>query len=352
MFVVYITLAVGFKPFLGKLKTTPKTPHEAPFKMLFGPMILALLGIVLGIFSSLVISKLINNTELGIINERLNIPVKLWHGFNLELGLSIITVLLGVILYIKRDFFLNYFISFKFPKYLQPSFYYDLLLSKTLVFAKLQSNVLQNGYLRYYVITIVLTTILIAGYSLLSIEQFSEIKISFSPTFSEIIIGILIISASIFAVVSNSRLTAIVAVGVVGYSVALIFIFYSAPDLAMTQFAIETLTVILFVLIIYKLPKYVRFTKTKSRIRDIIIAGAGGLLISLITLVVISYPMNSELKNYFTENSLTIGKGRNIVNVILVDFRALDTMGEITVLAIAAIGVFALLKLKKGEQAE
>jgi multicomponent Na+:H+ antiporter subunit A len=72
----------------------------------------------------------------------------------------------------------------------------------------------------------------------------------------------------------------------------------------------------------------------------------------MIALFVISEPLNTELKQYFAENSLSIAKGRNIVNVILVDFRALDTLGEITVLAIAAVGVFALLKLKKGENAE
>ena len=147
-------------------------------------------------------------------------------------------------------------------------------------------------------------------------------------------------------------LASIVSIGVVGYSVALIFILYSAPDLAMTQFAIETLTVILFVLVIYKMPKYLPSSGLVRRTRDIIFAGSGGLLMSLITLFIISDPLVSELKKYFSENSLPLGKGKNIVNVILVDFRALDTMGEITVLAVAAIGVFALLKLRKGENAE
>jgi len=158
--------------------------------------------------------------------------------------------------------------------------------------------------------------------------------------------------ATYSAVRAKTRLAAIVSVGVVGYSVALIFIMYSAPDLAMTQFAIETLTVILFVLVIYKLPKFLPFSSTPRRIRDFVIAGSGGLLMSLIALFVISNPLTSELKKYFAENSLLLGKGKNIVNVILVDFRALDTMGEITVLAIAAIGVFALLKLRKGEDEE
>ena len=107
IFIVYITLAVGFKPFFGKQKETPKETHEAPFKMWFGPMLLALTGFILGIFSSVIINKLINYTELGIVNQKISIPVKLWHGFNLEFALSVLTVLLGVVLYHQRDKFLN-----------------------------------------------------------------------------------------------------------------------------------------------------------------------------------------------------------------------------------------------------
>ena len=197
---------------------------------------------------------------------------------------------------------------------------------------------------------IIVTTIILAGLVFLPLGEAQDIDLKFAPTFAEIIIGIIVIIAAITAVRAKSRLTAIVSVGVVGYSVAMIFIMYSAPDLAMTQFAIETLTVILFVLVIYRLPKYLLFSSMARRVRDFILAGLGGLLMSLIVLFVIAEPMTSELKKYFGENSLSIGKGRNIVNVILVDFRALDTMGEIAVLAIAAIGVFALLKLKGKER--
>jgi multicomponent Na+:H+ antiporter subunit A len=126
----------------------------------------------------------------------------------------------------------------------------------------------------------------------------------------------------------------------------IIFIIHSAPDLALTTFAIETLTVILFVLVLYKLPKFLPFSKSYSRLRDIIIASSVGLFMTLVVLYITSIELQSELKKFYTENSVPGGKGRNVVNVILVDFRAIDTLGEITVLAIAAIGVFALLKLK------
>jgi len=350
IFVVYITMTVGFKPFFGKLKQTNKTPHEPPMRMWIGPMILAISGLVLGIFSSFIIGKLINNTELGIITAKLNIPVKLWHGFTLELLLSVITVIFGIILYSKRHQLLKYVDNVSFINVITPSFHYQKLLNGTLKLAKLQSRILQNGFLRYYIMVIIISTIFLGGATLLSLGEMDYSGIVEMPGFEEFVIAIVMITATYMTVRAKTRLASIVAVGVIGYSIALIYIMYGAPDLAMTQFAIETLTVILFVLVIYRLPGYLPFSSTARRVRDFIIAGAGGLLMSLISIIILSNPLSSELKNYFAENSYSIAKGKNIVNVILVDFRALDTMGEITVLAVAAVGVFALLKLRKGAE--
>ena len=105
------------------------------------------------------------------------------------------------------------------------------------------------------------------------------------------------------------------------------------------------MTVILFVLAIYRLPKYLNFSATSTKIRDAIIAIAAGGVFATITLVLSLYGTESGLKEFFAESSYPLGKGRNIVNVILVDFRALDTLGEITVLGVAAVGVYALIKL-------
>lgn len=348
IFVVYITMTVGFKPFFGKFRKTPKTPHELPFRMWFGPMLLAFGGLTLGIFSSFIIGKLINNTELGIITAKLNIPVKLWHGFTLELMLSFITVLLGILLFWKRNQLLKYVDNISFIDEITPSYHYQKLFNGTLKLAKLQSRILQNGFLRYYIMVIIISTIILGGTTLFSLGEMDYTGIIEMPGFEEIIIAIVMMTATYMTVRAKTRLAAIVAVGVIGYSIALIYIMYGAPDLAMTQFAIETLTLILFVLVIYRLPGYLPFSSTARRIRDFIIAGAGGLLMSLISIIILSNPLSSELKNYFAKNSYAIAKGKNIVNVILVDFRALDTMGEITVLAVAAIGVFALLKLRKG----
>jgi multicomponent Na+:H+ antiporter subunit A len=164
--------------------------------------------------------------------------------------------------------------------------------------------------------------------------------------FYEWVIPIVIVAATLSAVRSRSRLAAVAALGVVGFGVAMIYILFGAPDLAMTQFAIETLTVIIFVLVLYRLPRFAQYTQRVTRIRDAFIAITAGVMMSLLVLVVTANPLVSRLTPYFAENSYLLAKGRNIVNVILVDFRGIDTLGEITVLAVAAIGVFALMKLR------
>jgi multicomponent Na+:H+ antiporter subunit A len=137
--------------------------------------------------------------------------------------------------------------------------------------------------------------------------------------------------------------------GIVGISIALIYVLFGAPDLAMTQLSIETLTVILFVLVLYRLPRFSELTGKVTRFRDALVAIAAGVMMTLLVIIITSTPLVSRLTPYFAENSYTLAKGRNIVNVILVDFRGIDTLGEITVLAVAAIGVYALMKLRSNQ---
>jgi multicomponent Na+:H+ antiporter subunit A len=168
--------------------------------------------------------------------------------------------------------------------------------------------------------------------------------------FYEVGLAVLVLLATLTAVLSSSRLGAVAALGVVGYGIALLFILFGAPDLAMTQFLIETLMVILFVFVLYYLPRFANLSPPRARIRDAFVALVSGGLVTLLVLAVSSVQLHPKISGYFAENSLTLAHGRNIVNVILVDFRALDTLGEITVLAIAGVGVLALLKLRPAKE--
>jgi multicomponent Na+:H+ antiporter subunit A len=153
--------------------------------------------------------------------------------------------------------------------------------------------------------------------------------------------------AAMSAAASRSRLGSVAAMGVVGFGVALVFLFFGAPDLALTQAIVETLTVVVFLLALLHLPRYDDSTR-RPRGRDLALAlGVGGLMTSLVLLAT-QHQLYPSISGYFLERSVPEAHGRNVVNVILVDFRALDTLGEITVLAVAAVGVSSLLKLRPG----
>jgi Multisubunit Na+/H+ antiporter, MnhB subunit len=169
---------------------------------------------------------------------------------------------------------------------------------------------------------------------------------------NEGIIAGLILAAALMAVLTSSRLAAAAALSIIGYGVAIIYMLFSAPDLAMTQFAVDTLTVILFVLVVYRLPRFAPLSGRRARVRDALLALLAGALMTALVLTATAVPRPSHLASYFAENSWTRAHGRNVVNVILVDFRALDTLGEITVLSVAAIGVYALLRLRLEGPAE
>ena len=146
---------------------------------------------------------------------------------------------------------------------------------------------------------------------------------------------------------AGSALVAVTSLGIVGYAVALIYVLYGAPDLAMTQFLVETLTVILLALVLSRLPGYPQLrTPPLLRAASGVVALAFGALMTLLTWSTLARPLDRSVSDFFSENSLPEAHGRNIVNVILVDFRALDTLGEITVLGVAALGIHALVRLK------
>jgi multicomponent Na+:H+ antiporter subunit A len=162
----------------------------------------------------------------------------------------------------------------------------------------------------------------------------------------ELVVAIILVGGVLYTVFTKSRLAAVAAMGVVGLAICLIFVFYSAPDLAMTQFSIDTLTVILFVLVLYRLPKYLSLSDYKMRLRDGVLSLALGSIISILALQVLAEPVNNEVGDFYAKNAYLLAHGKNVVNVILVDFRGTDTLIEISVLAISAIGVFGLLKLR------
>lgn len=343
---LYAGFLAGVKPFMGKLPSSFSEIHLPHFLMWTPPLLLAVLGILIGIFPGIVQDALIRPAVFALGENGEAVQLKLWHGFNLVLALSGATIGLGLLLYFSRKPSEEAEAKIEKLENISPKSITLLFGEKFTRFSTLWTNVFQNGYLRYYVSTIILVLILIAGTVLvkninyrIDYESFSQLTIYEVTTLVVMIVGLL------YTVFSKSRLGAVASMGIVGYTICLVYVFYSAPDLAMTQFSIDTLTVILFVLVLYKLPKYLTFSNYKVRIKDGVFSLAFGALISILALEVLSEPTNTEITEFYADNAYLLARGRNIVNVILVDFRGMDTFMEVGVLSIAAIGVFGLLKL-------
>jgi multicomponent Na+:H+ antiporter subunit A len=216
------------------------------------------------------------------------------------------------------------------------------------------TRVFQNGRLRFYLQTYALVVLIIS-----LIASLTEWEIIRSNIWAHIIhpehktmvydyILISIILAGILGVIfARSKLTAVICLGIVGYGMAIVFLIFSAPDLAMTQFIIETLTVSLFVFVFYHLPEQHLQRRPFSKYKHAIICGAFGIVMAFLTLSASSIQTHPSISSFYTTKSFHEAHGSNIVNVILVDFRGFDTLGEITVLAIAGIGTYALLRYRR-----
>ena len=342
---VFSAIQAGLHPWFGQGTETPKEPLEGDFTLTLGIGVTATLGLVLGLFSSSLLSGIATHAVSPVLGKEIVVKAGLWHGFNFIFVLSLATLAAGYGFYRVREKFYLLPQVYGPLEYLMPSKLYDKALKLLVITSKKQTSFFQNGYLRYYIITIFATAVLLAGgYFVL---HFDAGTISIDPRIEiyEIFIGLVMIAGALVAALANSRLYAVTGLGITGFGMAIIFIMYGAPDLALTQFSIETLSVILFVLALYKLPRFLKISNKSAKIRDVVIASTVGIFITFVILAVYSVEHSTALKQFFAEKSLSDGKGRNIVNVILVDFRSIDTMGEITVLGIAAIGIYGLVKL-------
>ena len=269
--------------------------------------------------------------------------------------LSALTIVAGVLLYRRRMQLEPWLHWLDQGPRLGPERAFRRLVDGLPRFAERVTALQQNGRLRSYVLWIVGTWLLLLAltWTLRSapgapanlLARLADLR------FHELILVLVILAGLASAMLANTLMTLIVSLGVVGFGTAMVFILFGAPDLAMTQFSIETLGVILFVLVLYRLPGVVRLSPRRTVLRDSILTGLAGAVVTLMILVITDAPLVSPLKTWFAGASEPLGHGHNVVNVILVDFRGFDTMGEITVLGIAAIGIFALLKLRPGRKA-
>lgn len=348
----YAGYMVGWRPFGGeKSEVVQAVSEEKKSSSFLLPlwlpiMILAVVSVVLGLFPQWVYDHVLS-AGVGQLNYQfLDLNNHLFPGFNIILLLSVLTLVLGLLLYFAKK---GKPYASKLMAEDSKANPFDLMLnfhqqSKSAAFK--YSRFLHSGYLRRYLMTIIVFFIALTSYVLFSSTsiQFSTAEFSAIGIY-EIIIFVMTVASMFMVVVTPSRLTAIASMGIIGLSMSLFFVFYGAPDLAMTQFTIDTLTVVLFVLVLYRLPQFRKYVGANTMIAQGLVSLIFGGLIALIALQAYYQPVVKEVSEYFAANAFLEGKGKNVVNVILVDFRGFDTMVEIIVLGISAIGVYSMLKI-------
>ena len=347
--VVSVSIMLVIKPFTGPSVSLPQTPRELPWAMLAGPAILLTLSLLFGLLPALAQKGLVSAAIYAVAGTEWPFTLKLWHGVNTALLLSILSVAAGAVLaslWLKSRSLASRI--WQWSERFGPESVYFRLMNGIASVAAWHTRIIQNGQLRIYMTVLILATLTPVAWVLVDSVGWPGWHGQLEPTVYEWAMVTLMLLAATFAVTTSSRLASIISLGAMGFSVALIFVHFSAPDLGITQVLVETLTVLLLVLVLVRVPGFAHFSGRAERIRDALVALFAGFVMSWVVLAALPTQWAPSIAGYFVDNSYELGKGRNVVNVILVDFRALDTLGEIFVLAIASLGVYSMLKLKRG----
>ncbi|WP_174613879.1 hydrogen gas-evolving membrane-bound hydrogenase subunit E [Virgibacillus ihumii] len=355
IFTFVYSLYFFFGVFTGnkQLDKLPKKPHEAPFGMLTAPLVLVLGVILIGIFPNAVNGTFLAHAAEAVYGNEVITDVYFWHGFDSRaFQMSLIVVGVGAILVLTRKKWSGVY-NF-LPGKLSANKLYDVLLDKTDIYSNKVTGFYMTGSLRLYM-AIILGTTFIVTYAFMIITGGFTIRFDdLAPvTAIEIAVAIVMTVAAIATIFARRNLSAILLLGVVGYGISILFVIYRAPDLALTQLIIETVTVVLFLLCFYHLPAMRERGETAGTktVNTIISVGFGSML-TLIGISAHSTDWFGTISEYFIKTSHSLGGGDNIVNVILVDMRGLDTLFEITVLGIAALAIFSLINLKNNKGAK
>ncbi|HRN89440.1 MAG TPA: proton-conducting transporter membrane subunit [Hyphomicrobium sp.] len=341
---VVVAGVVAVRCFLGPRVETLAPAHDPGFRMLAGPVVLAVLGLVFGIAPWIAGDGLLTFAAQEISGRRADATLALWHGFTPALALSALTLLIGVAAFLRWDVLRGALSRIRQIDAWGPDRGYDALLLGLQRIAVWQTNAIQTGSLRVYVGR-VLTIVAFAGApALYLLGGFAFPLTDGGWLRPDLVLAAALIVAALAVVGARGFVAGIVAAGMVGFAVALLFLLNGAPDLAFTQFSVEAIAIVILLAIVGRLPFRQQDARTRpQRLRDGAIAVGLGVSATCVLLTVLAIPFDGRLSDYFRVASVPEAHGRNLVNVILVDFRALDTLGEISVLGLAAMAAAAVV---------
>ncbi|NYE38227.1 multicomponent Na+:H+ antiporter subunit A [Nocardioides cavernae] len=320
----------------------PLTVHAPGPAFVAAPVVLAGLTVLLGLLGGPLTSLLSAQAEAfppGAHEPEL----VLWHGVSLPLLLTAVSVGLGVLLFVAREPVARAQTALAHDWSLERAYRGGMRrLDRTAVEV---TGVVQRGSAAAYLAVILVVLVALPGWAMVrALAGPDRLTIAAWDTPAQAVVGVVVVVAAVLTVRSRRRIRAVLLVGVTGYGTALLFVLHGAPDLALTQALVETLTVVVFVLALRRLPEY--FTD-RPLSRQRYLRAALGLAVAVVTagflLVAGSARTSDPVSLALPPEALEFGGGGNIVNVILVDTRAWDTLGELSVLVAAATGVASLI---------
>ncbi|HRC73471.1 MAG TPA: MnhB domain-containing protein, partial [Candidatus Competibacter sp.] len=323
----------------------PRTPHEPPRWMKVPVEVLVVLCLVVGIFPAQTVEPLLAVASAGVLQERPPAhDLAIWHGFSPALGMSVIALMGGGLVYLGRKPVFAFYD--RHAGRLEAKAIYNALLEGLFGMAGALTRRLDTGSLQRLLAVVMLSALVLGAAGFVGGSAPLTGSRPLLPVDGVSLLAALgLVAATAGAVIwHRQRLVALILVGSVGLLVALTFVKFSAPDLALTQLAVEMVTVVLLLLALYFLPQHSPPESTPpQRGAHLALAVAAGGGAATLTWAVLTRPYDS-IAGYFLANSVPGGGGANVVNVILVDFRGYDTLGEISVLALAGLGIYALLE--------
>ncbi|SDI33053.1 Na+/H+ antiporter subunit A [Natribacillus halophilus] len=352
-----------YKTFMGKYDRQNYwvDVHEASPGLLLSPILLGILVIVLGLFPNILTQTLIHPSVTSILTgvsvELEPYNLTLWHGFEIELFMSIGVVAVGVIAFLYHRKWTRWEIYNKERDVM--NLFYDQGIDKLQDGSAAITRVQMTGRLRDYFMYMLVFIVALLAVTMWRSGQFQALPEGLATTMDTplYMYGVMLILVGSAAVLPfiQSRITFIISIGVLGLMVSLFFTIFSAPDLALTQLLVETVLLIVLMLAFRHLPEMTKEPKSRSYTTvNVLIAASVGALVTMVSISAYALRLDLDftaISDFFIENAVPLGGGYNIVNVTLVDFRGFDTVLEALVLGIVALAVIMLIKhrFKGGE---
>jgi multicomponent Na+:H+ antiporter subunit A len=341
-----VAAIVALRPFWGRERPKSRAAREAPWPIWFGPLVVGGIGLGFGLIPDWVSRWLVEPAVRAFHATGEDVTLKLFYGFNYPLLLSVITMTLGGVFYLARRWLRRALVRLlaAVPMTMENAF--EGGLKATLALAKWQTRRLQNGSLFQYLVVIIGATVIGVGGAL---RYADAMRVSWSGPPLPVWLGLLLVCMLMaigIVVLARSRLTAICGLGVIGTGMAVIFLAYGAPDVGLTQLLVETLTLIIAAIVLLRLPPIEGCHRPglSHMALSLLVAAGSGALVTGLMMAIQHTEVDRTITAFYEHASYLQAHGRNIVNVILVDFRSLDTLGEIIVVAASALSALALIR--------